>query len=473
VSNEIVIIDTLDEVREFLHNASDAASFREIGLSMIVRGEGAARAIVETLEKLKVERGAPVTVLSDTTAKRYGDLDVLDVVLEVLVSAYRVDVVKVTASTPASIVLADESTVEGAIEDVTGLAPHALVSVGSGTVVDIGKVVARQLSLAHVVVQTAASVNGFSDDQSVLLVKGVKRSSPSRWPDALIIDPIVVAQAPLAMTRSGLGDQLSMFSAAADWYLTDAVGFDTSYSPTLVALMRDSFAGMGSTSRELGEGLPVAVASLASCLALGGITMGVAGRTAPSSGTEHLISHLLEMHADALGMPSASHGSQVGVACVFTMLLWRRLREHLTTGDRRVEGINIASRESVFETFAHLDTTGALAEECWTAYERKARWTSTHLDDVQRVVSEWSSHDHAIGELLGPDGDIAAMLRDAQAPLSFSQLEPAPPRDVVAWSIANGYLMRDRFTIIDLAVLIGYWTPDNIAALMKELDELA
>ena len=53
-----------------------------------------------------------------------------------------------------------------------------ILSVGSGTIADIGKVVSARLGLPHVVVQTAASVNGFSDDQSVLLVDGVKRTTP-------------------------------------------------------------------------------------------------------------------------------------------------------------------------------------------------------------------------------------------------------------------------------------------------------
>ena len=38
------------------------------------------------------------------------------------------------------------------------------------------------------VVQTAASVNAFSDDMAVLLKAGAKRTVPSRWPDALLVD---------------------------------------------------------------------------------------------------------------------------------------------------------------------------------------------------------------------------------------------------------------------------------------------
>jgi glycerol-1-phosphate dehydrogenase [NAD(P)+] len=425
------------------------------------------------LERFDVEAGSTITVLSDITPKRYHDADVLDVVLEMIRSTHKIDLVLIAPESSASAVLADEETVANALEGVRRATPRALVSVGSGTVVDIGKVVASKLSLTHVVVQTAASVNGFADDQSVLLINGVKRTTPSKWPDALVIDLGVVARAPLDMIRSGLGDQLSMFSAAADWYLSKAVGFDTSFSPTLVSLMRRDLDELVATSDDLGRGEPEAVDLLASCLTLGGIAMGVAGRTAPSSGTEHLISHLLEMHADAVHTPSASHGSQVGAASVVAALVWQRVRERLTNGDVEVSAHNVASRMDVLEAFAHLDTTGALAEECWAAYERKSNWILLHLDDLRRVVREWPKHDQEVDLLLRPAGFIASVLRQAQAPVTFDQLAPAPDPDVVSWSLTKGHLMRDRFCVLDLAVLIGAWNPDDVAAVLHELDELA
>ena len=61
---------------------------------------------------------------------------------------------------------------------------------------------------------------------------------------------------------------------------------------------------------------PAMLAELAGRMALTGIAMGVAGRTAPLSGTEHLLSHLLDMEAAAGGRESAFHGAQVGVASV-------------------------------------------------------------------------------------------------------------------------------------------------------------
>ena len=57
--------------------------------------------------------------------------------------------------------------------------------------------------IPFVVVQTAFSVNAFSDDMAVLLADGVKRTVPSRWPDALVVDLGVIADAPAAMNQAG------------------------------------------------------------------------------------------------------------------------------------------------------------------------------------------------------------------------------------------------------------------------------
>ena len=65
------------------------------------------------------------------------------------------------------------------------------------------------------------------------------------------------------------------------------------------------------------------------------------------------------------------------------------------------------------------------------------------------------------------------MLHDAQAPVSFSQLAPVPDPEVVTWALTKGHLMRDRFCVLDLAVLIGAWSPDDVAEVLLELEELA
>jgi glycerol-1-phosphate dehydrogenase [NAD(P)+] len=464
---DVVMTDHLDDLRQMVRDSPDATHLRPIGLQEVVRGRGALETLSEVVLRAGVAAGSHVVVLSDTTPKLYRGGDVIKAVLKVLRTTHHVTLVNVEPGA-GGFVRADEATVAIAIATSRLDAPRAVVSVGSGTLVDIGKVVAHHVGLPHVVVQSAASVNGFADDQSVLLVDGVKRTTPSRWPDALVIDPWLLAEAPLTMTRSGLGDELSMFSAGADWYLATTIGIDDSFSATPVTLMRRDVDELLASSRRLGQGDHDAVDLLAHCLTNAGVAMGVAGRTAPSSGTEHLISHVLEMQSDALDQRGSSHGSQVGVASVFAALLWQSVRERLAEGSSTVMSERLASRAQVEETFMALDETGATSRECWAAYSKKSAWIQSHLDEVQAVVNQWPVHDDHVAPLLKPPTVLAAALRDAGAAVSFDQLDPTPDPSVVRWAIRNCHLMRDRFTVIDLAELLGVWSMENIDELLEQ-----
>lgn len=468
--NEDVVIDNLESLRRLIRDAPEA--LLPIGLHEVVRGRDALRMLPSVLDRYDPAIGSTVSVLSDTTPKRYANREVLEVTLETL-SARSVEVVRIAPDGATARVLANETTIAMALAETRARRPRVLVSVGSGTIVDIAKVVARELSLPHVVVQTAASVNGFADNQSVLLIDGVKRTTPSQWPDALIIDPWVVAEAPEAMTRSGLGDEISMFTAGADWYLSNAIGYDPGYSPTVTSFMRRGVDGLLARSSDLGRGDQRAVGMLASCLTVSGIAMGVAARTTPSSGSEHLVSHLLEMDADAFHTDGASHGSQVGAACILASIVWQRVRDHLMAGAATINLAQLADRDRVLRAFGHLDSSGAAAQECWHAYEPKAAWIRDHVADIEDAIAAWPEHDRAVDELLKPADVLASALRRARAPIAFSQLEPVPKPEVVAWAVANCHRMRDRFTVFDLAELLGLWGERDVALVLRDHQDLA
>jgi glycerol-1-phosphate dehydrogenase [NAD(P)+] len=186
--------------------------------------------------------------------------------------------------------------------------------------------------------------------------------------------------------------------------------------------------------------------------------MGVAGRTAPSSGSEHLVSHLLEMSADAEGsMSSASHGSQVGVASVLALLVWQRVRDHLRAGRPVLNLDHLAHKDQVIAAFSHLDPSGAAAEECWRDYEKKASWIRQHVSDIETTIESWPEHDRSWRISCDPPSTVASALRRAQAPVTFAQLDPPPAPETVTWAVANAHRMRNRFTVFDLAELLGLW----------------
>lgn len=121
-----------------------------------------------------------------------------------------------------------------------------------------------------------------------------------------------------------------------------------------------------------------------------------------------------------------------------------------------------------------MDPDGATSTECWTDYSKKLEHLRI-IDAPARVgasMASWSRHDIVLSDLLETPENIVAALRDAGAPTRFSELEnPSDPKDVV-WALRNCHLMRDRFTIADLAFLSGHWAADDVESALAEADRL-
>ncbi|PDQ35114.1 MAG: hypothetical protein B5766_07845 [Candidatus Lumbricidophila eiseniae] len=367
---------------------------------------------------------------------------------------------------------ADERTVSVAVEGCSGA--DVVVTVGSGTLCDIGKVAAGDRP--HVVVQTAASVNGFADDQSVLLINGAKRTTHSGWPTALIVDADILQGAPLSMNRSGLGDMVSMFTAPADWYLSSLVNMARGWNAEAAMMTRRYGEELRRIAPGVGASDPAALSTLAEFLTLSGISMGVAGQTSPSSGMEHTVSHLIDMAHGSRRRGNAYHGAQVGVSTVIAAILWQKMRRHLAEGclDEVVLPSENVAENRVRSAFNWMDADGATSTECWADYSQKL----THLHSVnapslvKQIMASWSDHDSVLSGLLETPENIIAALRDAGAPTRFSELDnPSDPEDIV-WALQNCHLMRNRFTIADLAYLSGNWTAKDVWSTLAEAADL-
>jgi glycerol-1-phosphate dehydrogenase [NAD(P)+] len=193
----------IEALRARIAGSADASWLRPIGLRTVHAGPDAIRDLAAIVEEL-VPSGAQrdVALLSDAVPKSRAGDDVGELSEELLRGF---DTHRVVLGGASGGVHADATTVDAAIRGTAGT--RCLVSVGSGTIADIGKVAAAHHDIPHVVVQTATSVNGFADDRSVLLVRGVKETTQSRWPDALVVDTLLLAGAPTALNLAGVGDR--------------------------------------------------------------------------------------------------------------------------------------------------------------------------------------------------------------------------------------------------------------------------
>ena len=349
-----------------------------------------------------------------------------------------------------------------------------IVTVGSGTMSDIGKVAA--CGRPHIIVQTAASVNGYADDESVLLVSGVKRTVHSGYAHTLIVDTDVIGLAPPELNRSGLGDMISMFTAPADWYLANQLGMSDGWSVDVALMARRYGPRMLDAASGIGHSDPAALNLLSRLLTLSGISMGVAGQTSPSSGMEHTVSHMLDMWAQARGTRHNLHGAQVGVTTLWASLLWHRVIDFLDSGaspEVRLPSLD-AAHHQVTDAFAQMDPSGASGAECWSDYSKKlARLESSGFTDrVRQFAGTWPEHRaFLVNDCLTDPAAIAAALCASDAPASAAALDGSD-QEITLWALTNNHLMRNRFNVCDLAFALGLWNRDVAAQIISQANAL-
>lgn len=434
-----------------------AAAFAQrwaVPLRAVESGPGALAALPAALARF-VPIGELALVV-DGTPMTYRDGDVHAAVRRLLPAGTPTRTVTVAGGDHGPVL--DEATVAAALDAARGAS--LLLAVGSGTVTDLAKLVAAELDLPVVVVQTAASVNGYADSLSVLVRNGAKRTVPSTWPSALIVDHDVLRGAPGRLTRAGVGDATAAWTAPADWYLACALGLDRAFDAGVLQPVLDAAEGLLAADPKTSE----ALAALVDTLTLGGLAIGATGTTAGLSGCEHLVSHLLDMAAMADGTAHDLHGAQVGVASVVAAALWEVALDEEGLGelDPWVLAPPDDLRERVHASWIGLDPSGRLGAECLAAVERKFTTWAAHRSCTARFLGGWAAHEEALRRCAYPPEIPARALHRWGAPLRFTDLTPAVDPQRARWALACLPFMRDRFTLADLLLLAGRWTDELV-----------
>jgi glycerol-1-phosphate dehydrogenase [NAD(P)+] len=361
---------------------------------------------------------------------------------------------------------ADEETLDAAAAAVKGA--DLIITIGSGTMTDVGKMAAmRNGGIPHIVVQTAASVDGFTDNVSVILRNGVKRTVPSRWPTIVLADTTTIGGAPRELNTAGFGEAISLFTAPADWYLANLVGLDHTFHPASMELLKTAAAEPPTWAGGVGTGEATAIKQLTSLLALRGIVSGISNTTACLSGVEHVISHMLDLHHVAHHQPIGLHGAQVGVATLVATKLWRRVIDGDLIKPELLKKPNLLTMEArIQRAFRHLDGNGSIAAECWTDCQKKLATVNDNWARFVSVVENWKQHCAEFDKMVQPPEKLSPALQASGAPATFAELNPSISPKLARWAVANCHLMRNRFNLVDLLDLMGLWTDEMVDGLL-------
>ncbi|WP_237153922.1 iron-containing alcohol dehydrogenase [Oryzibacter oryziterrae] len=319
----------------------------------------------------------------------------------------------------------------------------AIVAVGAGTINDLVKTVAHRSGRAYAVFGTALSMNGYTTTTASLFdAAGMKTTRPARAPVGVFLDIGAVANAPLRLTRAGLGDSVCRTTAQVDWLLSHLL-LGTSYSDTPFQLQAADEDRMLKLAGRLAWRDPEAYVALARILVLTGMGSFVTGTSHSGSMAEHMISHSIDMLAGP-DHPGSLHGEQVGIA---TLAVARLQELVLDRAAPPTLAAQVISDETILTPFGAAGPA-CLAEFCKKEMDGPAR---RHLTD--KLASEWPGIRAKLRPKLKRRTELEAALRAAGAPLTPEDI--ALPRKVWRDAVKLARLTRNRFTILDIAAESG------------------
>lgn len=200
------------------------------------------------------------------------------------------------------------------IEDILKMAfampnqTQAVIGIGGGKVIDAAKYAGFLRKIPFISVPTSASSDGFSSSSASLLVEGRRTSVPAKIAYGIIVDTEVIKSAPDKFIYSGIGDLISKITALYDWVYESENGYGEmdDFARMIAKKAVNSF--VRTPFKTIKDDL--FLKELVDSLTMSGIANEMAGNSAPSSGSEHLISHALDK---ILEQPQL-HGIQVGIA---------------------------------------------------------------------------------------------------------------------------------------------------------------
>lgn len=330
----------------------------------------------------------------------------------------------------------------------------AVIAIGSGTLNDLCKLVAKKRGCPQAVFATAPSMNGYTSVSASLTERGLKRSIRAETPRGVFFDLQVLAAAPPRLIRAGLGDSLCRPTAQVDWLLAHEL-WGQPYREAPFALLAADEQVLMSAPQALVSGDLEVMRSLARTLALSGFGMTLCGGSYPASQGEHLLCHYVDM----LGLSSATtfHGEQVGVAT----LAMARLQHHLLDADHPPQ--LAASTFSEASLREHLGPT--LGASCWQEARGKQLDAARAAALSAHLAARWSAVRQRLTAVLRPVEQLEAALLAAGAPTSPRQLGWSA--ETFTSAVLHAREIRDRYTFLDLAADSGLWNTLAPSALLS------
>lgn len=369
-------------------------------------------AIYELPTYVRKYNGSKAFLLADINTWEVAGKDVQKILTDagIAVSPY---VLNMTRAEP------DEHAI-GSVASHMDLSCDIFISVGSGVINDLGKVIANLCNLPYIIVGTAPSMDGYASGSSSIIRDGLKYSLTTKCADVVIGDLNILCQAPMHMIRAGVGDLFAKFISIVEWRMSALITgeYFCEEIASLVNLVLkncvDNLDGMAKRD-------PQAIKSVMDGMVLAGIAMNYATISRPASGMEHYISHIFDMRGVEFGTPIDLHGIQCGIATVSSLRIYEKLRA-IKHPDRAaalayVQGFNYEDWKAFLRR-----QLGKSAEAMIEIEAKEGKYNlEKHEKRLDFIIAHWDEL-LEIMNLLPTADEVEALLKKIGAPTTFEEI---------------------------------------------------
>lgn len=327
-----------------------------------------------------------------------------------------------------------------------------IISIGTGTINDLGRYFSYITGRPFMLVATAPSMDGLVSGVAPLIFHNMKITFPAQEPLALICDPGIMAKAPLKMLAAGAADILGKYNCLLDWKLSHIINGEY-YCDTIAGIMRTAVDQTMKSTKGLASHDSKAVSVLTEALVLSGIAMDFSGNSRPASGAEHHQSHYWEMQFLFDGIPAVLHGTKVGIGTVLMLELYNTLAE-MDKPDFAGIRAQISQRLSVADWEKEMHRCYRDGAEGIIELERKARKNDPDglLKRLAVIEEKWDEI-RSLAQTAPKASEIYHVLEQMGA--AKVPADVGIPRQYVYDSIRYGKELRDRYTILQFMWDIG------------------
>ena len=325
---------------------------------------------------------------------------------------------------------------------------NLLLTVGTGSITDLGKLVGNRYQIPVMSFPTAPSMNGYTSPVSAYIKDGVKITVPVSPCKYIYVDDEIISNAPIELIKAGFADSLAKSFANADWKISSII-LEEKFCQLpyqIVSKAEREYIDKGDLILKRDKEF---IHNLMETLNLGGISMIIAGSSAPASGGEHLISHFLDMYAYQNNMePFAYHGLQVGIGVYFCSLVYEKLKE---LNDLEISKklnqkyIDYNEKEKVLTSL--FNSSKELLKEIFKKKVNNVRKMK------EKLVERWDDIKKTAFTMIYTPNEIKNFLNKGNCPTHLNEivLDDALIHKILTLS----RFIRDRITILDIADEIG------------------